>query len=176
MWPFSFPILFLMHSQGRLDISGTIAGCTCSSCCVKFLPDEAYPYCMSEPIFHILLLLISVQAKPQSKVQMAANSSSGAPKALVSVPATSADEELEKRKARAARFGIALVEPSKPKTKSTPIIAPKAVKVADVRLILFNATFVVTHCNYRTLKNWRRARSALAPPSRSSLWLRLLQL
>ena len=129
---------------------------------------------MSESIFHILLLLIS--AKSQSKVQMAVNSSPGAPKTLVSVPATSADEELEKRKARAARFGIALVEPSKPKTNSTPGIGPKAAKVADVRSILFNATFVVTHCKYRTLKNLRRVRSALAPPSRSSLGLRLLQL
>lgn len=59
----------------------------------------------------------------------------------MSVPATSADdEEFEKRKARAARFGIALVEPPKPKTKSTPGLAPKAVKASDVRSMLFNAT------------------------------------
>ncbi|KAN0109241.1 hypothetical protein V8E52_009425 [Russula decolorans] len=70
-------------------------------------------------------------AKPQSKVQKAANSGSEAPKTLVSVPATSADEEFEKRKARAARFGIALVEPPKHKTKPTPGIAPKAVKATD---------------------------------------------
>lgn len=59
----------------------------------------------------------------------------------MSVPATSADEEFEKRKARAARFGIALVEPPKPKTKATPGLAPKAVKAAEVRSMLFNATF-----------------------------------
>jgi hypothetical protein len=51
---------------------------------------------------------------------------------------TSADEELEKRKARAARFGIALVEPSKPKTKSASLLAPKAAKkAADVRPTCF---------------------------------------
>jgi hypothetical protein len=60
----------------------------------------------------------------------------------VSVPATSADEEFEKRKARAARFGIALVEPPKPKTKSTPGIAPKAVKATDVRSMLFKVTLL----------------------------------
>jgi len=49
----------------------------------------------------------------------------------VSVPATPADEEFEKRKARAARFGIALVEPPKLKTKSTPGLPPKAVKAAE---------------------------------------------
>lgn len=70
-------------------------------------------------------------AKPQSKVQKVANSGPEAPKTLASVPATSADEEFEKRKARAARFGIALVEPPKPKTKSTPGLAPKAVKAAE---------------------------------------------
>jgi SAP domain-containing ribonucleoprotein len=75
-----------------------------------------------------------------SKVQKAANSGPEAPKTPVSVPATSVDEELERRKARAARFGIALVEPPKPKTKSTPGLAPKAVKASDVRSILFNAT------------------------------------
>lgn len=69
-----------------------------------------------------------------------ANSGSETAKTLVSVPATSADEEFEKRKARAARFGIALVEPSKPKIKSTPGITPKAVKATDVRSMLINAT------------------------------------
>ena len=89
-------------------------------------------------VFHSLTQLI--YSKPQSKVQKVGKSGSEAPQTLVSVPAASADEEFEKRKARAARFGIALVEPPKPKTKSTPGVTPKAVKAAEVRSMLFNAT------------------------------------
>ena len=67
----------------------------------------------------------------------------------MSVPATSADEEFEKRKARAARFGIALVEPPKPKTKSIPGNAPKVVR----KINALQRNVVVTRCNYRTLKS-----------------------
>jgi SAP domain-containing ribonucleoprotein len=72
-----------------------------------------------------------VPAKPQSKVSppKATPGECEAPKTPVFPPATSADVELEKRKARAARFGIALVESSKP--KSAPVFAPKAAKAAD---------------------------------------------
>ena len=63
-----------------------------------------------------------------------------------SAPAADApvDDELEKRKSRAARFGIALVEPPKPKTKSnpTPVSASKATKAPDVRLALFESVLV----------------------------------
>ncbi|KAI0000343.1 hypothetical protein BJV77DRAFT_1063779 [Russula vinacea] len=70
-------------------------------------------------------------AKPQSKAPppKATPGECEAPKTPVFPPATSADEELEKRKARAARFGIALVESSQP--KSAPVLAPKAAKAAD---------------------------------------------
>ncbi|KAH9961610.1 hypothetical protein BC827DRAFT_1203195 [Russula dissimulans] len=53
------------------------------------------------------------------------------PEISVSATATPADEELEKRKARAARFGIALVEPPKPKTRSAPAAPHKAAKTTD---------------------------------------------
>lgn len=49
-------------------------------------------------------------------------------------PPASADDELEKRKARAERFGIPLVESPKPKTKSNPAPAPapNSAKAPDV--------------------------------------------
>jgi len=71
--------------------------------------------------------------KPQSKAvpPKATPDASETSKASAPAPAASVDDELEKRKARAARFGIALVEPSKPKTKSTSAPAPKAAKTTD---------------------------------------------
>ncbi|KAH9985978.1 hypothetical protein BJV74DRAFT_845709 [Russula compacta] len=74
-------------------------------------------------------------AKPQSKAppQEATPSASEPSKTAVPAPPAQVDEELEKRKARAARFGIALVEPTKSKTKAVPAPAtvPKATKAAD---------------------------------------------
>ncbi|KAI9507448.1 hypothetical protein F5148DRAFT_1205055 [Russula earlei] len=70
-------------------------------------------------------------AKPQSNV-VAPKSTHGvsvAAKPSVAAPPIPFDEELEKRKARAARFGIALIEPPKPKTKSVP--PSKPAKAAD---------------------------------------------
>jgi SAP domain-containing ribonucleoprotein len=66
------------------------------------------------------------------------------PKTSAPAPAAPVDDELEKRKARAARFGIALVESPKPKTKSNPTpvpapaskAAPKAAQASDVRFAL----------------------------------------
>ncbi|KAI0300983.1 hypothetical protein B0F90DRAFT_1925625 [Multifurca ochricompacta] len=74
---------------------------------------------------------------PQSKVvpSKATTTASEATKVSAPLPTTPADEELEKRKARAARFGIALVEPAKPKINSVPLPTTRTagpVKPVDV--------------------------------------------
>ncbi|KAH9972406.1 hypothetical protein BGW80DRAFT_1314186 [Lactifluus volemus] len=67
---------------------------------------------------------VPISAKPQSKVPPPKTTPAANEVTKTTVLATPVDEELEKRKARAARFGIALVEPPKPKTKSSPASPP----------------------------------------------------